>query len=413
VTVHEPRALAGALRTRAASAVRRLGPADREVLGLWLASRLSVVVVVASTGWLFATAGRPGAFWSRWLHWDAVHYAAIARFGYDGDPASTDSTPLEAFFPGLPLLLRALAETGLGYVGAGLLVSLLAGGTGVLALARLARYEPLLRAGAPGPPADGDEAADRDDAVATVGPRAVLLLVTSPCAVFLAVGYTEALFLACALPAWLAARRGAWATAGLLATAATSVRVTGLFLAVALVVEYALAHGRRTGRRGLAWLTTPLLPLLAYSAYQYQRTGDWQAWKHAQEEHWSRSFTMPWEAFATTFRAAFLNESQSPGFAWYFRLEIVMALVGVALTLWLLARRRWAEFTYVGLQVGALVTSSFYLSVPRASLLWWPLWTGLAVATLRRRWLLTLYLALSVPVAVLVAGAYVTGRWAG
>jgi len=403
--VHDRTGVGGRLasvRTALVGAGRRLGPGERDALLLWLVTRGSVLLVAASAGWVFATGGdRPGPFWDRWLHWDAVHYAAIAQHGYAGNPASTDPTPLEAFFPGFPLLLRIVAMTGLGYTAAGILVSLVAGGVGVLALSRVAAAEP----GA-GTDAAGNDSGD-------VGPRAVLLLLASPCAVFLAVGYTEALFLALALPAWLAARRGSWAAAGLLATAATTVRVTGLFLAVALVVEYAVAHGRRSGLRGLGWLMLPVVPLLAYSAYQWERTGDWLEWQHAQQAHWGRQLTLPWNALATTWRAAFLSANQPPGFAWYFRLELVAALVGVVLTLWLLARRRWAEFTYVGLQVGALVTSSFYLSIPRATLLWWPLWTALAVAAGRRRWVMWLWLAATVPLAVVVASAYFTNRWAG
>lgn len=380
----------------------RLGPGDRDTLALWLVTRLGTVVVVASAGWLFATDDQhPIPFLDRWLRWDAVHYASIAEYGYGGGPGRTDTTPLEAFFPGLPFLLRLLAELGLGYSGAGLLVSFVAGGVGVLALRRIGIADAMT------------SGRTSEDGPQRVGLLAVLLLLTSPCMVFLAAGYTEALFLGLGLPAWLAARRGSWATAGLLATAASTVRVTGLFLALALVVEYAFARGRRRGIRGLAWLVLPVLPLAAYSAYLYGRTGDWFAWQHAQAEHWQRTFTLPWDALATTWRAAFLQPGQPPGFAWYFRLEIVFALVGVLLTLWLAWRQRWAEVTYVGLQVGALLTSQFYLSIPRASLLWWPLWTGLALAAARRRWLLATYLAVSVPLAVLIAGAYSMHRWAG
>lgn len=384
----------------------RLGPADREALWLWAATRVGTVVVVAAAPWLFVADGRPVPFLDRWLAWDALHYAAIAEFGYDGNPASADGTPLEAFFPGLPILMRPLAEIGLGYVASGLLVSFVAGAVAVLALGRVARAE------ASGARASGSQHPSVPDAD-RVGVVAVLVLLTAPCMVFLAAGYTEALFLALALPAWLAARRGSWATAGLLAAGASAVRVTGLFLAVALVVEYAFARGRRRGARGFAWLVLPALPFLAFSAYQADRTGDWFAWQHAQAAHWQRTFTAPWDAFTTTWSAAFLQPEQPAGFAWYFRLEIVFAVVGVLLTLWLAWRRRWAEFTYVGLQVGALVTSEFYLSIPRASLLWWPLWTGLALLAARRRWVLVAYLSLSVPLAVLIAAAYSMNRWAG
>jgi hypothetical protein len=67
----------------------------------------------------------------------------------------------------------------------------------------------------------------------------------------------------------------------------------------------------------------------------------------------------------------------------------------------------------VGLQVGAFVTSTWFFSVPRATLLWWPLWVGLAVLTLRRRWVLWLYVSLSGPLMVVWAAAFLTGRWGG
>ncbi len=369
----------------------RVTGGDRDALGLWMATRVAVVATIGAAAWLVGDGQRPGDLLGRLLQWDAVHYAAIAAYGYDGDPASIDPTPLEAFFPGFPLVLRAVATTGLPYAVAGPLVSLVAGAVAVVALYRLAVVEA-------GP--DGR------------GSRAVLLLLLSPTAVFLAAGYTEALFLALALPCWLAARRGSWAAAGLLATAACAVRVTGLFLAAALLVQWATTREhRRLG--ALPWLALPALPALAYSVYLEARTGDWLAWQHAQESHWGRVLTSPWEAFTTTWRAGFLDPGQPPGFAWYFRLEIVAVLVGVVLTGWLLIRRRWGESTYVGLQVAALATSAFYLSVPRATLLWWPLWTGLAVWSLRHRWVWWAYLSVSAPLMVLLAATYATGRWAG
>ncbi|OEJ34937.1 hypothetical protein BGK67_29645 [Streptomyces subrutilus] len=76
------------------------------------------------------------------------------------------------------------------------MTSFVAGGVAVLALARIARHH------LPHPDA---------------GRRAVLFLLFSPCAVFLAAGYTEALFLALALPAWLAALRRNWPAAAVLA----------------------------------------------------------------------------------------------------------------------------------------------------------------------------------------------------
>jgi hypothetical protein len=230
--------------------------------------------------------------------------------------------------------------------------------------------------------------------------------------VFLAAGYTEALFLAFALPAWLAARRGAWAAAGVLGAGAASIRVTGIFLAVALLVEFLTARDGRRRWAALPWLAVPALPVAGYFGYLYQRTGDWLAWQHAQEEGWYRSFTWPWDALQTTWEAAF-GRVQTVGFAWMFGVELLAVAAGLALTGWLLWTRRWGEATYVGLQVVAFTTSAWFFSVPRAALLWWPLWIGLAAWSLRRSWILTAYLTVVAPFMVVFTLLFTLSRWAG
>ena len=96
-----------------------------------------------------------------------------------------------------------------------------------------------------------------------------------------------------------------------------------------------------------------------------------------------------------------------------FRAELLAVLVGVLLVAWLLWARRWGEATYVGLQLAALATSTWYFSVPRATLLWWPLWIGLARLTLRRPGLLTAYLVLVAPLAAVFTCLFAVGGWVG
>jgi hypothetical protein len=358
---------------------------DRAALRLWLLTRVAVFLVVGATGYLLAGDDLL-PYLERWHRWDVVHFQEIAARGYEN---SVTNTPLAAFFPGLPLATAALATLGIGLTLAGLVVSFVAGGFAVVALARLGEDE--------GP--DG------------TGERAVLLLLLAPSAVFLAAGYTEALFLGFALPAWLAARRGRWWWAGLLAAGAASVRVTGLFLAAALIVEFVVSRERRRPGDAAA-LALPFVPPALYAFYLERTQGDWLAWLHAQEQGWYRRFTDPVTAWNTTWDAAF-GPNQSIGFQWMFRAELVAVLVGVALTGWLLYSRRWAESTYVGLQIVAFATSTWYFSVPRATLLWWPLWILLAQATLRRPQLLTAYLVVIAPLSVLLTAVFSVGRWAG
>jgi hypothetical protein len=246
------------------------------------------------------------------------------------------------------------------------------------------------------------------------GRWAVLLWVAAPPAVFLAAPYTEALFCALAFAAWLSARRDRWVSAAVLAAAASTVRVSGLFLAAALVVQWLTATPRRWRQAPL--LLLPLLPVVAYLGYLRARLGSWSAWFDAQREEWNRDPTWPWDAVQETWDAAFgaaFAEQWGAHSAWMFRAELVALAVALLLTVGLLVRRRWGEATWVGLQLIAFVTSSWVMSLPRATLLWWPLWVGVAVLAVRRPWLGDAWLAVSAPLMAVWTAAYLQGIWAG
>ncbi|MFD3975588.1 mannosyltransferase family protein [Streptomyces cyaneofuscatus] len=393
-----PRPASRVLRAaRVGRAVAWLSPADRRVLWLYLLTRISVWITAHGARWLFPRGSdvrEAAPVLAPFQQWDANHYLRIARDGYfpaGTGPWTDDWDNREAFFPGFPMLLRAVHVIVPSWTAAGLLISFVAGAVAVLALSRIARaYVP--------------EDAD--------GRRTALFFLLSPCAVFLAVGYTEALFLAFALPAWLAARRHRWALAGTLTALAATVRVSGLFLAAAIAVLLVLSVKTRRDWRGVAWLALPALPPLAYSWYLHARTGDWLAWKHAQERGWFREFHTPWEAWRNTWNAAF-DDVHTTGYAAMFQAELAAMVVGLALVALLVRYCRWPEAVYVALSLWALGTSYWYTSVPRATLLWWPLWIGLAALSLRRPWFRTAYLCVTVPVCALVALAFLTGRWAG
>ncbi len=350
----------------------------------WVLSRLTVLVLTVG-GARLLTDDPPG-FLTAWDRWDVGLFGKVAAFGYQGFPQDYPDRGAEAFFPGLPLVLRAVHVVVPSWTVAGLLVSLVAGGVASVFLARLAALD-----GIP-------------------GGRAVTTLVVSPYAVFLFAGYSEALFLALALPGWWCARQGRWAWAGGLVALSTSVRITGVFLAVGLLVEYAVRE-RRIGRDVL-WLLTPFVVLGGFFGYLGAITGDPLRWFHVQQDYWGRSLTLPWESLSATVAAA-RDPMQGREYAWSFTAEIVAVGVGLVLTAVLLRRARWGEATYVGLSVVALATSSFYLSVARATLLWFPLWLLVAAAGTRRSWVWTGYLCLAAPLMALGVLTFTSGRWVG
>lgn len=374
-------------------------PSDLAALRLWLLTRAAVFVTVAAGAWAVTSASHlnsPLSWTQRFHQWDTQLFVTIAQFGYDGDPANPPHVPLDAFFPGLPMLMRRIHDlTGLDHVWAGVLISFLAGGVAAVSLARIAALE-----------------AGSETFRARLAERTVLLFLLAPPAIFLAAAYTEALFLAFALPAWLAAKRGDWARAGLLAAGASCVRITGVFLAIALIVEFLTARDGRRRWSAAPTLLLPFLPVLAFVAFLYRRTGDWMRWQHAQEEGWYRVFSWPWDGLRHAWGAV-TSDQYTTDWAIAFLVEIAFVGIGLALLVWLLRERRWAEFTFVGLQVVALSTSYWWMSVPRSALTWWPLWIALAAWSLRRPTVLHLWLVIAAPLMIAFTLAFSTGRWAG
>jgi hypothetical protein len=363
---------------------------DREALTTWVATRVAVALLALGALWTVAetSAANVGSWLSGWDHWDTGLFVKIARFGYRGYPQHYSDHGVVAFFPGEPLLLRAVHYVVPDWIAAGLLISAVAGAVACVALARIGAL---------------------DDGRLT-GSRASLYLTLSPYAVFLFAVYSESLFLAFALPAWLSARRGRWLAAGLLGAGAATVRVTGLFLAAALVVQWLVdpVGGRRC--RDALPLLLPFAAIAGYAGYIRAITGDWLAWPHAQRDYWGRSFTLPWTALHTTWSAA-TDPRQGAAYAWSFRAEIAAMVIGVIVCAVLVFRRRWAELVYVGGQVVALGTSSYYLSVARTTLLWWPLWLMLAEWSTRRRWVHPAYLAVAPALMALMVVTFVQGHW--
>ena len=369
---------------------------DRAALALWGASRLGMVVLTWISAWVFvAGPTKQGSLLARWDRWDEGIFTSVAQHWYFA--AGTDPRHV-AFFPGFPVAMWLVHLVVWNWVAAGLAVSAGAGAIATIALGRLAR--------------DEVDASSADADAGQAAANATLFFVLAPAAVFLAAGYSESLFAAFAFSAWVAARRDRWWLAGLLAAGASTVRVNGLFLAAAIALEFILAGRERRQWRQAPLLVIPALPVIAYVVYLHHETGDWLAWQHAQAAGWFRTIQSPESAWNQTWRAAF-GGTQAGHTAWVFQLELVAVVIGLALTALLLLKRRWPEALYVALSLLALGTTTWFMSVPRAMLLWWPLWTMLGAWAARQPMVRTLYVCCVAPVMAGVALLFLSGQWAG
>lgn len=372
----------------------------RAPLALWLGSR--VAVALAAFAGMYVVQVRDDRGWkgflASWTRWDVDLFRKVAEFGY----LQPQTEHLAVDFPALPLLLRAVHAFWPDWTAAGLLISFLSGACACIALCQLAAQE------------SGAEA----------GRRAVLYLVLFPYAVFLFAGYSEALFLGFAVPAWLAAQRDRWRLACLLGAGAAATRITGLPFAAALAVEYLVtrrraprpnaeaSNGDRKSPVGgsAAWLLLPAVPVLAYVGYLRVRSGRWDAYLVAQREGWGRRLASPIEGWTTTWSAA-QDASSAPPYQWFWYAELTAVVLGVVLVIVLASGRRWGEFTFVGLNLLIMSATTYYASGARAVLVWFPLYLLLARVSLRQQWVHWAVMWCSTPLMFVFVLAFTNGVW--
>ena len=367
------------------------GVRGRTVVQAWVASRGLIMLVALLVSW------QQGKLFERVVaQWDVEHFTSIATAGY---LAREDGT-LMAFFPGLPMMLRAGTWIGLPVEITGVVLAMVGSAFAAGALLRLG------------------------------GPWAAVGWLFAPTAVFTTVPYTESVFCAFAFWAWERARADRWAAAAVLAAGACTIRVSGLFLVGALFVMIITssgpgwrAEGWRTRLLRSCWLLVPVAALGGFVLYLHGLTGSWTAWFSAQAAGWDRELTPPLDSLRHTVDA--VDPAAYPDHPLWppvFAAEIVSMAVGVLVTGWCLGRRLWAEASWVGIQVVAFSLSYWFFSVNRAVLLWFPLWmmVGQLVSwrpenrALRvgHRVLVALYFTASALLMLGWSWLYLTGNWA-
>ena len=369
------------------------------ITGLFLLSRLLVVAMATLSHVVMVQGGYPmyGRSWlERFCFWDAGWYVAIAQNGYSYDPQGESSV---AFYPLLPLLIRAAGWLGADPRLAGYVISLAALFAACVLLWQLAA---------------------RETRSASVADRAVLFLLFCPGSMWFGFIYTESLFLLTMLGCLLCARQGRWLAAGLWGLLSALTRTPGLLLAGFLFVEAAqqwvARRGLRAeGPRGRWWqvarwpwrwraalaVAGPVLGNASYLLFLQLRFGDWRAQQKTMAAGWGGHPRWPWDAVAVqwTHQERIFVDVSMP----LLGITLVLALVG----LWTLRRVSYAALIfalsvlYVSATPGDSVTR--YLSTAA------PAYIVLAQLGERSRLLETTALVFSVAVMTLLTALRANG----
>jgi hypothetical protein len=217
-----------------------------------------------------------------WARWDSVWFLRIAEHGYGATHGVA-----AAFYPLYPLSVAGAGRVlGGHYVVAGIVVSLAAALAAFVLLYRLTETRL------------GPEGAR----------RAVLYLAVFPTALFLGAVYSESMFLALAIGAFVLGERRRWLAAGAVTGLAMLTRIAGVALLPALVVM-----AWRQPNRGRALLHLCVAPVIfaAYPLYLGLERGDAFAFARAQG-FWNRhlSYAGPFGGIWDGLRSAWAGVEQ-------------------------------------------------------------------------------------------------------
>jgi mannosyltransferase PIG-V len=293
-----------------------------------------------------------------WARWDTQWFVRIAEHGYDV------AREAPAFFPLYPALMGVLGRAfGGHYVVAGVVLSLAAAFVAFVLLYQLAE-ERL-----------GPEGAR----------RAVVYLAVFPMSLFLQAAYSESLFLALALGAFVLAERKRFGWAGVVCGLALLTRNAGIALVPALAV---IAW---PSRAALARLAVGPLLFLAYPLVLWAWIDDPWAWVHQQERIWHRHLSAAgplggiWDALTKWHPSG--TEVQHAAMVNLESLVFLVLFVALTVLAWRWFGAAYGLFAALSLALPLSVPSERWplLSLPRFGLVVFPFFLALAVLGERPR----------------------------
>jgi len=161
------------------------------------------------------------------------------------------------------------------------------------------------------------------------------------------------------------------------------VRITGVALVPALIVDHLVRRRGRPGPGLVAILSSLLAPLL-FVAYAWRLTGDPLAYLHVERSaSFNRLFAWPWDGARATFGSLVGGTN---GNSFVFGMELLFGIAGLIAVIWLVWNwRTVAPALTVFAAVAWLMSTSliYWLSVPRYEMTVVPIYLALADITRR------------------------------
>ena len=356
---------------------------------VWTILAIKGIILVFGVQGYLMLANKPLGSWYGWLEiwnrWDSLRHIRVSQIGYSG--VGSDGADLIGF-PLYPWLVRIFALIFQDYLVSGFIVSGLA-----LIIAGLLLHKLV--------------SVDLPESVAW---NSVWFMLIFPTAYFLHINYNESLFIALTVGCFLAARNEQWMLAGILGIFVCLTRFNGLIIFPALLMEVFLQY--RTSRRWQwqwLWILVAPLGFGIYLLLNQYVAGDAFAFLTIGKENFQKSLGLPWDSIRGVYNLMWspeISHAQMGGVQEF--TFIVLGAVGTIACGFLL---RPSYTVWMALNWLLFVSSNFILSVPRYTLVMFPIFILFAKLAEKHFWnsLITVW---SLLLLALFITKFVQGHWA-
>lgn len=301
---------------------------------------VAIRLAMMAFGWLAVAIFAPDTLaqgWKMWNHWDGPNFLQLAAGGY-GPPTDPARIVLFPLYPATIAVGSIIFDPFDAAMLSSFVATLIAG-LGLYELVRL-------------------------DSPTRLARLSVLATLLFPTAYTLIAPYSEALFLATTVWAFVAVRRNHMATAGILGALAAATRIQGAFLIPCLGIEYLMV--RRRIDRDAFWIVFVATGLLVYLGINWYYFGNPMHFIDVQRETFRVENQMPWITVQNLWNGV-LDADRNESWVTLFIAPLASLVLLAIVTVWAVFSKhsRPSYALYTAISLISFATLSWPISVPR------------------------------------------------
>lgn len=311
-----------------------------------------------------------------WVRWDGPHYIDLAQYWYQ---SFGQESLWVVFYPFYPILIKTFNLLFQDFSVSSVFVSIIFNFSASIFLFELAVLD-----------------FGKKTAI-----KAVWLLNIYPTAYFLQSSYTESLFLTTSLASVYFLRRENNLLSGFFGLLSSLTRINGILLIPLMIIE------SKNFKKTIQLIILTLIGLLIYLFINYITFGNFFYFTKPLETYWYKHLDWPWNGISNGFH--YLQNYTDEVLVTYL-FEFITLIFTLIVTIFTYFKTRKSYGIYMLLNILLFTSTSFVLSVPRYSLILFPIF--ITLAKIKSNISLTVTSISFIILLIYFTYLYTQGKWA-